>query len=136
MIYSSWIEFERSNWSGLPTAYATDFRGYPISAPRINEDIKNKGVVLGYVSFLCCSDVDPLPVVLDNDNKLRFDYIVGEIQIKRSNYPDATGDRGTFGSGNEFRYVIIPGEVAAKNKLSKDQLQNMSYPEVIQKFGR
>ena len=134
VIYSSWTEFETSNWSSLQTVYS-DFREYPVQAPQIDDDIVNQGVVLVYISFACCSDVDPLPVVIDNNNKVRFDYLTGEIQIKRSNYPDATGDPGTFGSGNEFRYVIIPGGVAAKSKMSKKQLKEMSYQEVKKRFG-
>ncbi len=134
VMYSSWTEFEDSNWSSLQSIFS-DFREYPVQAPQIDADIRNQGVVLVYVSFVCCSDVDPLPVVIDNDNKVRFDYIIGEIQIKRSNFPDATGDPGTIGSGNEFRYVIITGVVDAKSKISKDQIKKMPYKEVKKRFG-
>ncbi|SHF92586.1 hypothetical protein SAMN05443144_11574 [Fodinibius roseus] len=39
-----------------------------------------------------------------------------------------------FNSSLEFRYVIIPGGVAAKHKLSKDQVQKMSYQEIQKLF--
>lgn len=135
VIYSSWIEFDSSGWTSLQSRFGMDFREYPISAPRIDSDIKNSGVVLGYISFVCCTDVDPLPVVIDNDSKVSFEYVEGEIQVKRHNFPDATGDPGTFGSGNQFRYVIIPGGVAAKSKLSQKQLKEMPYQQVKRRFG-
>lgn len=135
VMYSTWTEFDSSNWSSLQNRFGVDYREYPIQAPQIDEEIRNWGVVLVYISFACCLDVDPLPVVLNNNNKVRYEYIIGEIQIERSNFPDATGDPGTFGSGNEFRYVIIPGGVAAKAKVSKDKLKEMSYQEVKQLFN-
>src|SRR5699024_11854427 len=48
-------------------------------------------------------------------------------------------DRGThpvaIPTSNKFRYVIIPGGVAAKSKLSKEQIKKMSYQEAKQRFG-
>lgn len=136
VLYSSWVEFESSNWSALQTEFSMDFREYPVQAPQITEEIRNEGVVLVYVSWACCSYVTSLPDITDNTYKTYFEYVVGEIQIKRSFFPDATGDPGTYSTGNEYRYIIIPGGTSIGNsKVKKEDLKNMSYEEVKKRFG-
>lgn len=135
VIYSSWTEFDSSNWGSLISLYGADYKEYVVQAPEITDEVKSQGIVMVYLSFVCCDEVEPLPVVYDNSKRLRYEYDASEIQFEYSNYPDAAGDPGTIGSGNEYRYVIIPGGTAAKQKLSKEKLTKMSYQEVKQLFN-
>ncbi len=132
VIYSDWTDFDDSNWSSLQNDFGIDYRGYPVSVPELDSAMAATGVVKVYVSFVCCTDIDPLPVVIDNDSKVRFQYEEEEIQIRYQLFPDASGDPGTFGSGNRYRYVLIPGgQSASKTK----NYEKMSYEELQQRFN-
>jgi hypothetical protein len=135
VIYSSWTEFDSANWGNLISVFGADYREYIVQAPEITDAIRNQGIVMVYISFFCCTEVEPLPVVFDNNKRVRYEYDTGEIQFEYSNYPDASGDPGTIGSGNQYRYVLIPGETAAKSKFSRENIKNMPYQEVKRLFN-
>ncbi|HLR31100.1 MAG TPA: hypothetical protein VK074_01340 [Fodinibius sp.] len=132
VMYSSWIK--PTKWEKDVT-YGDHIRYFDIAANAITQDVLDKGVVNVYVDLIG-GPIYQLPVVPAGDF-LRF-YFELTLQNLSIGYldPDNTGtDPGAIPLDNKFRYVIIPGGVAAKSKLSTEQIKKMPYQEVKQRFG-
>lgn len=131
VMYSSWIK--PAKWE-KDKVYGNHVRYFDIAANAITQDVLDKGVVNVYADFVG-GPIYQLPVVPAGDY-LRF-YFELKLQNLRIGYvnPDDTGtDPGSMSLNNKFRFVIIPGGVAAKSKLSTEQLKKMSYQEIKQHF--
>jgi len=120
--YSEW--FSPSSWSGEPGDWY-----FNASAPDLNQDIVEGGVILAYVSLaddIYEAAVRPLPALAVGAN---WDFLIpdyGSIEF--------TSDMGAMPltSGNQFRFIAIPGTIPALKSasISKQELRNMSYKEV------
>ena len=142
VMYSSWITIEGGAGEWTAKELATDsLRYHDIAANSLNEEIVNKGVVNVYADFRDLSTnlnhiyalpMSDLPGIggsfyfMYNDQNIRIAYF-------DENSPQT--DPGDLNVDTKFRYVIIPGGVAAKSKLSKEQIKSMSYAEVKSRFG-
>jgi hypothetical protein len=84
------------------------------------------GTVMVYVRFSGSSTrTQPLPVIgpiatTIRDQVLNFHLRLGHIYIEFYNLIDRGQDPGRFGSGNHFRYVIIPGGVESLKSTAPD----------------
>ncbi|SFB12579.1 hypothetical protein SAMN05660845_1757 [Flavobacterium swingsii] len=91
-----------------------------IIAPKITEDIVNKGTVLVYMRGNSSNPVAvPLNYVNGSDY-ISIIYEIGQIYIYSMN------DRSSY----SFRYIIIPGGVSVSGKTTPSDFQKMSYSEV------
>jgi hypothetical protein len=124
VIYSDWTEFDLANWSDSYTFFGQMRRDYPVTVSQIDEDIIDMGTVMVYVRFSGATEkVFALPAILPlgpGDNVLEFYLEVGSIVLSMHNVPDSSLDPGTFGTGNHFRYIIIPGGVSATKATMPD----------------
>ncbi len=113
VIYSDWII---PTWTAS-TYYGVQVQEYLITAPDISLDVINYGIVLMYWKNWN-NEIFPLPssglggnIIIDftfTENSIYL-YIFDEIN---GTLPPA------IGSMNTFRYVIIPGNIPAKNHLN------------------
>src|SRR5699024_5234243 len=135
VMYSSWIKPQK--WK-KDIIRGTHIRYFDIAANSITQDILDQGVINVYVDFISGAIVQ-LPVGKESRPGSGFSYFFDlKLQNLKVGYFDPD-DRGThpvaIPTSNKFRYVIIPGGVAAKSKLSKEQIKKMSYQEAKQRFG-
>jgi hypothetical protein len=123
--YSEW--FSPSTWAGTSGDWYFD-----ASAPDLNQDIVEKGVILAYVwlgdDIYEGTAVRPLPAYATGAN---WDFLIpdyGTIEFTS----DMVSKPAT--STNKFRFIAIPGTIPALKSASltdqKTQLKNMSYQEV------
>jgi len=135
VIFSDWMEFDAANWSDAYSFYGQMRRDYPVAVSQIDEDMIDMGSVMVYARFSgAFESVFALPAILPlgpGDNVLEFYLELGSIILSMHNLPDSTVDPGTFGTGNEFRYVLIPGGVAA----TKAALDLKDYYSVMAYYG-
>lgn len=120
--YSEW--FSPSSWSGDSGDWY-----FNASAPDLTQNIVEGGVILAYVSLaddIYEAAVRPLPAFAVGAN---WDFLIpdyGSIEF--------TSDMGAMPltSGNQFRFIAIPGTIPALKSasISKQELRNMSYKEV------
>lgn len=106
VIYSNWITITASQWTGLGTATITT----DISAPKLTADIRDHGVVLVYHMYGSVARMLPYAYTTIGDH-LDFTYIIGKITIR--DYHQDGSVINTF-ANVQFRYVLIPGGVAAR----------------------
>lgn len=112
VIYSEWTNFQSGGWSALTNFFNQKRRNYQITEPRINADILDRGDVRVYVKFSGSSiSVQALPIrqsiTQNKDQHLGYTLQTNNIIVFLYN-EDGT-DPGTFGAGNQYRYLIIPG---------------------------
>jgi hypothetical protein len=132
VIYSAWTGFDSAVRD--TTIDSSNLKIADIDAPQITQEILDEGVVNVYMDF--SADVYPLPYTSyagGIGNTIDFLPRLNLIHITRFAF-DNSASVG-FASSLEFRYVIIPGGVAAKSKISKNQIREMSYDEVKKRFG-
>jgi hypothetical protein len=132
VIYSSWTTLDSAVRD--TTIDGSDMKISHIDAPQLSQEILDQGVVNVYMEF--SDDVYPLPYTGyagGASNVMDFLPRLDKIFITRFTM-DNSASVG-FASSLEFRYVIIPGGVAAKSKMSKDQIKKMPYEEVKKRFG-
>ena len=129
--YSEW--FSPSVWSGVSGDWYFD-----ASAPDLNEDIVESGVILAYAwladDIYEGAAVRPLPAYAIGAN---WDFLIpdyGSIEF--------TCDmvERPLTSGNKFRFIAIPGNVPALKSGSlkserEQELRKMRYQEVCKMFG-
>lgn len=139
VIYSEWTNFVQANWTDSFTFFGQTRREYPIDVEEIDLDILESGTVMVYVRFGGTNNrIQPLPVIgpilsSARDQVLNFHLRLGLIHIEFYNLVDRDLDPGTFGSGNQYRYVIIPGGVPAKAIKGYPDLND--YYAVMEYFG-
>jgi hypothetical protein len=150
VIYSAWTDFNSANWAAATSFFGIMVRRYPVNTATITQTMIDQGVVLVYVRFSGTGTtvVYPLPQTLpsvggggiaDPTQILRHELRVGGLDIILQNTTNIGNDPGTFGAGNGYRYVIIPGGVAGGRMANgqqiyydhtADELRAMSYHDV------
>lgn len=122
VIYSEWIAFEASNWSDAYSRFGQTRRDYPITETQITAEILSMGTVAVYVRIPVNPTIEDqvffLPWIYGLTKgiaqRLAFELSPETINIYFHDVVDQSVDPGSFGSGVEYRYVIIPGGTAAK----------------------
>lgn len=141
VIYSNWIDFDAANWTAAYSFFGQMRRDYPVTVAEIDADIIATGTVMVYVRFSGASDkVFPLPAILplgpSGTNAVDFYLEVGSLIISMHDVLDDSLDPGTFGTGNTFRYIIIPGGVAAAAAPSMAAMPDLKdYDAVMEYYG-
>ena len=112
VIYSPWVSFPASSTTAAPYLYN-------FTVTQITQDLLEKGVVLSFVRIAGTagptSETFPLPYIFPSgttasNSEIYASYIVGNIKI-----------RSTISiSGVGFRYIIIPGGIAAGRQAAVD----------------
>lgn len=113
-----------SNWATTPFTNSGSFWGSNINAPKITQEIIDKGNVLVYVKL--GTQVLPLSYAKGSSYAL-FGYSLSHIDI------ETNSDYSIF----PFRYIIIPGGVSISGKMSNTKnvdFKKMSYSEVCQQL--
>lgn len=135
VIYSDWIA------SGFPASITDNVEDFDIDAPKLTQEIIDKGVILAYGKTTGDPDVLPLPVYIPTVNESYYHRVenVGLLQIRVM-----SGDGSAIGGTvfGEYRYVLIPGGVPAANgpgnigsKTTALDYTKMSYKEIIAHFN-
>jgi hypothetical protein len=96
-------------------------RNYSIEDTTITDDIINSGTVAVYVKFSgTANNIQPLPVIqsiIQVKNQFLGHFLQpGKIVLFFHNMDDEL-DPGTIGSGNNYRYVIIPGGTSLAGRM-------------------
>lgn len=112
VIYSDWFTISQSDWSGIGGTKITE----AIDAPEITQDIIDKGVVLVYHQFN--NQTRQLPYSYSpNGLHLVYKFVISSITIEGFHL-DASAISAI--SPLKFRYVILPGGVAAGGRIGLD----------------
>jgi hypothetical protein len=120
VIYSEWISFETANWSAPVDSFGFTERRYDVAVPQLDAAILDEGLVFVYVRFgngfqFMLPYVGAITTI--RDQLLQHRVSAGQIRIVYANLTDRDIDPGTIGSGNVFRYVLVPGGVPAAAAL-------------------
>ncbi len=130
VIYSDWIE------GGFETDISDGFDTFLITAPEVTQTILDTGVILVFANSNT-NTIYQLPVTffLNLNENYWFRVInVGTINIGVEGVEGNNAIGNPF-LNNQFRYIIIPGGVAASGKSSKIDYSKMSYKEIIAHFN-
>ncbi len=135
VMYSDWITFDVSVWKQV-TEFGRVTQLYEIQEERITEDLINTGVVMVYIRFGGSSAPRSLPVTgyvttSTKEQHIWYRLVTGKIILVFHNLNDNINP-GTFGSGNQYRYVIIPGGTFISYKDNGIDLQKLSYDEIFE----
>lgn len=126
VIYSGWITAPAS---AADTIDGTAGISTTIDAPGLSQDILDKGTILVYFTF--GSGTYSLPYTSmagGNNNTITAICTLNKIKIFR--FVHVAGQTSSLGSGLQWRYVLIPGGVAATGKGHGVNYAEMSYEEV------
>lgn len=127
VIYSDWITAPATTPGNID---GTNGNITNIAAPKLTQDILDKGTVLVYAKF--STTYFPLPYTSNAGgavNTINFYPEVNNIKLFRFKH-DGTGGIG-ISSTVTFRYILIPGgTVAGTAKQVQPDFQKMSYAEV------
>jgi len=138
VIYSEWTSFDLNNWSESFSYFGQIRRTYTINVESIDADIIASGSVLVYVRFAgTFSSIQPLPVIgpitkTSEDQFLNYIIETGKIVLGFHNLTNRDQDPGRIGSGNQYRYIIIPGGTP---DLKSNALDFNDYQSVVKYFG-
>jgi hypothetical protein len=119
--YSPWIPFELDNWSGSFVYFGQTRRTYTIPVDQIDAAILSGGTVKVYIRFAgTFNTIQPLPIIgpvtkTSEDQVVNFILQSGSIIIAFHNLTSRDQDPGRFGIGNQYRFVIIPGNTSIEN---------------------
>lgn len=141
VIYSSW--FAPATWAA-ETNWGVAERTYTMSTTALTQAIIDNGVVLVYIRFIGFSPaINQLPVTIPDQNKsYLFRAQAGSVKAVYYTTNNTAVDPGVIPSGNNVRYILIPGGVAGRNaggektvdingrSYTESQLKNMSYGDV------
>ncbi len=135
VMYTDWVSFDVSGWNQV-TEFGRVTQLYEIQEENISNDIINRGVVLVYIRFGGSTAPRLLPVTGYVTTTTKEQHIwhrlsAGKIILVFHNLNDTTNP-GTFGSGNQYRYIIIPGGTLISYKADGINLQKLSYDEVLE----
>ena len=136
VIYSDWTTFQNTAWSEPFLFFGQNRRSYTISEDSLTNDIINMGTVMVFVRFGGTFDnIQPLPIIQpitqSKNQVLDFYLQVGAIVNVYYNLND-TDDPGSIGSGNQYRYVIIPGGTPLSLKKGAESFVDLSYNELCE----
>ena len=137
VVYSSWIDIK---WD-FEGSYGASME---LPESRITDEFMRSGIVKMYYKVESSSfvSISPLPYI-DNDIMLefRFGNFHSEnfrgILLQIGALDDRFIDQSDIDDwvGVPVRYVLIPGGVAAKSKMTIDEIKEMPYHEVKKRFG-
>ena len=122
VIYSEWINFNLNTWTASFTFFGQTRREYHIDVTEITAAILSSGTVMVYIRLQGTSgSIQPLPLIgpilsSTKDQILNFRLQTGKIVLEFHNSTDRDQDPGRFGTGNQYRYIIIPGGITAGKK--------------------
>lgn len=110
VIYSGWINASISKDTIIDN---TTLRTCYLNAPKLTSTIVNSGLVLVYLNY--GAGTFPLPYTSNAGGKSStINFIPGAGKIILTRYTwDNTGSI-SFGSGNQYRYILVPGGVSAR----------------------
>jgi hypothetical protein len=128
VIYSDWTAFESTLWTAPFSFFGQNRRSYTVEDTTITEDIINSGTVAVYVKFGgTANNIQPLPVIqsiIQVKNQFLGHFLqLGKIVLFFHNMNDEL-DPGIIGSGNNYRYVIIPGGTSMSGRLAGPDLND------------
>ncbi len=126
VIYSAWLNAP----AALPeTIDETNGVSTFIVAPELSAEILAKGTILTYMSY--SSATNPLPYTTRSGGKINtitFIASLNKIKFFRFYHDGSTGS--VLPTHLKWRYILIPGGVAASGKHSNVDYSKMSYEEV------
>lgn len=129
VIYSDWIASE------FPATINGTFDQWEMFAPELTQEIHDTGVILVYARI--GNLIYPVPVSFFGTIQENWNFRLLDINDTLIAIRVHSIDGGAIGTpflNGDFRYVLIPGGVAASGKTSIDY-NKMSYEEVIAHFG-
>ena len=136
VMYSNWIRSPKIWKRGAING--DRLRYFDIAANAITQEVLDQAIVNVYLQTPFGS-IHPLPIskglIPNIDLSIYFDLEPQNLEIAYFDPDDRGTDPGATIITDKFRYVIIPGGVAVSSNLSKEQLKEMSYQEVGQRFG-
>lgn len=131
VIYSSWITAA----AGIPdTVDGTSGVSTTIDAPELSQDILSKGTILVYFSF--GSGTYILPYTSNAGGSTNTVTAIAAFQkIKMFRFKHSGSGTVALPATLSWRYILIPGGIAATAKASKTDYSKMSYEEVCSHFN-
>jgi hypothetical protein len=126
VLYSEWTAFSLTEWSEPVSYFGQMRRTYTVESEDITEEILENGAVMVYVRFVSTfSTIQPLPVIgpitkSTEDQVLNYYLQLEELIFLFHNLTNRDQDPGRIGSGNQYRYVIIPGGTTSFKKNYPD----------------
>ncbi|WP_212005651.1 collagen-like protein [Chitinophaga sp. HK235] len=139
VIYSPWVA--TATWTASTTSTGTGKKTFyfDINAPKVTQDVIDKGVVLVYMKFIADPDgagiAKLLPSIYYNiggaDVQYRFQYglFLNIVRVICDVVPN-----GIPANTNMVRYVIIPGGVTGARTAATDY-SKMSYEKVCRLYN-
>lgn len=142
VIYSAW--FSPATWV-LETNFGIVERTYTMTSTSLTQAIIDNGVVLVYLKVAGFSPaIEQLPVtIIDASKAFLYRAQAGSIKALYYNTANTAADPGVIPSGNQLRYVLIPGsvlgtraqEVGSTSARYVEALKAMSYSEACRTLG-
>lgn len=137
VLYSEWIPFDVSNWNKV-TEFGRETQLYEIAEALVTTEIIDQGLVFVYIKFGGAPPPRPLPftgyvTTSSKDQTIWYRLLEGKIVLAFHNVSD-NADPGTFGAGNQYRYVIIPGGTPINGRVVED-LRKLSYEEICNRYN-
>lgn len=132
VIYSAWIT--------APTAVAETIDGTSgvstfINAPELSQEILSKGIILVYIDFGEGAFQLPYTKGYGSNETSTITAIASLKKIKLFKFRSSI-TVATLSSSIKWRYILIPGGVAAATaKAAKQDYSKMSYEEVCEHFN-
>lgn len=132
VIYSAWMTAPAAT---AETIDGTSGLSTTINAPELSADILSKGTILVYMSF--GSNTYALPYTSVAGGSANTITAISSLQkIKLFRFKHANdGTTVTLPTSLNWRYILIPGGVAAGAKSAKPDYSEMNYEEVCQYFN-
>lgn len=132
VIYSAWITAPAA---AAETIDGTSGLSTTINAPELSADIVSKGTVLVYMSF--GGGVYTLPYTSTAGGYINTITAIASVQkIKLFRFKHAAdGTTVNLPTSLSWRYILIPGGVAATAKAAKLDYSKMSYEEVCARLN-
>ncbi|TDX13814.1 hypothetical protein [Flavobacterium sp. S87F.05.LMB.W.Kidney.N] len=131
VIYSAWLTAPAA---AAETIDGTSGMSTTINAPELSADILSKGTLLVYVSF--GSGTYTVPYTSTAGGFVNTITAISNLQkIKLFRFRHDGGGTVNLPTTLNWRYILIPGGVAATAKTAKQDYSKMSYEEVCAHFN-
>ena len=129
VLHSPWIQLAMITYTDPSTSITSYYEDIP--APGLTQAILDSGVILSYISY---TDGTGSTVIVNASNLMGVAYALNSVNLSSDT------DDSYAVNGWSFRYVLIPGSLitgtsAAEKAYNKQQLQTMSYQQVIKAYG-
>lgn len=129
VIYSEWITLSDLEAPSDTTFLSRTYNKWEIPAPEITQEIIDQGVILVYFSLT--GAILPLPTTFGGANPIYITFAPfqpGILSILAQNLDNTVSG---LNSSIQFRYIIIPGGMAAKQALPDFS----NYQETMEFYG-